>query len=69
MTNQNWAGSSFPMSLNTGSFIEFTMLNSGGGGSGVGCWVSDGHEDGGGVDGWVEDGGGVGIHGNPCLIN
>lgn len=64
-TNQNWSGSSFPMPLNIGSFTEFTILNSGGGGSGVDEGVSGG----GGVDEWDEGGGSLRIHGNPCLIN
>lgn len=56
------------MPLNTGSFTEFAILNSGGG-SGVGDGVSGGGEDGGGVDGCDESGGGVVIRGNPHLIN
>lgn len=50
MMKQNWFESSFPMPLNTCSFTEFTILNSGGGG-GVGDQVSGGGKDGGGVDG------------------
>jgi len=40
------------MPLNIGSFKEFALLNSGGGGDGVDDGVSGGGEDGGGVDGW-----------------
>lgn len=68
MTNQNWSGSSFPMPLNAGSLMEFTILDSGGGG-GVGDGVKSGGEDGGSVDGWDKGGGRVAIHENPCLIN
>lgn len=39
------------MPLNIGSFIEFAMLNGGGGGSGVGERLSGGGEDGGSVGG------------------
>jgi len=67
MTNQNCSGSSFPMPLNTGSFTEFPILNSGGGNS-VGDGVSSVGEDGGGVDGCDEGKGSVGIRGNPHLI-
>lgn len=56
------------MPLNISSFIEFTILNIGGG-NGVGDGVSDGGEDGGSVDGWDQGGGNVGIRENPCLIN
>lgn len=66
--NQNWFGSSFLMPLNSGSFTELAILDSGGGG-GVGDGVSGEGKDGGGVDGWDEGGGDVGIHGNNCLIN
>lgn len=45
------------------------MLNSGGGGTGVGDGLSGGGDDGGSVDGWDEDGGGVGIHWSHCPIN
>lgn len=70
MMNQNWSRSSFPTPLNTGSFMEFTILDSGcGGGGDVGDGVSGGDEDGGDVDGWNEGVGSVGIRGNPCLIN
>ena len=67
--NQNWSQPSFPTPLNTGSFRAFAILNSGGGGSGVGDGVSGRGEDVGGVDGWDEGGSGLGIRVNPCLIN
>lgn len=44
------------------SFIEFTILNGGGGGSCVGEGVCDVGEDKGSVGGW-------GIHMNPSFIN
>jgi len=56
------------MPLNAGSLMEFTILDSGGGG-GVGDGVKSGGEDGGSVDGWDKGGGRVAIHENPCLIN
>jgi len=59
MMKKNWARSSFPMPLNTGSFIEFTILNNESVG-GVGDGVSGGGEDGGGVDGCDEIRGDVG---------
>ena len=43
------------MPLNIVSFMEFAILNSGGGGGGVGDRLSGGGEDGGSVDGWDED--------------
>lgn len=61
MMNQNWSRSSFPKPLNRGSFTKLAMLNSGGGGGGMGE-ASDGGEVGGGV--------GVGnSRGNPYIIN
>jgi len=45
-----------------GNLTEFTILNGGRGGGGVGEGVCSGGEDGGGV-------GGCGIHRNPHLIN
>lgn len=59
---QNWFGSSFPKPLNTCSFTEFSILNSGGGRSGAGEGVCGNGEDGVSVGGW-------GIHGNPWFIN
>ena len=50
------------MSLNKGNFTEFSMLNYGGGGGGMGEVAGDGGEVGGGV-------GGGGSCGNPCLIH
>jgi len=60
--NQNWSGSSFPKSLNKGSFNEFSMLNCGGGGGGMGEVAGYGCEIGDGV-------GGGGSRRNPYLIN
>ena len=62
MTNQNWYGSSIPDPLNTKKFTEFSILDGGRGGSGVGEGICGEGEDGGGVGGW-------GIHKNPCLIS
>jgi len=59
--NQNWSGSSFPKPLNKGNFIEFSILNYGGGGGGTSEVGGEGGEFGGGM-------GGSGIRGNPCLI-
>jgi len=58
--NQNWSGSSFPKPLNKCSFIEFAMLNCGGGCGGMGEVMGDGGEVGGGV-------GGSGNRENPYL--
>ena len=60
--NQNWSRSSFPKPLNNDNFTKFTMLNCGGGDSGVGEVVGDSGEDGGGVGGW-------GIRKDPFFIN
>jgi len=60
--NQNWFGSSFPKSLNKGSFTAFSILNFGGAGGGTGEVGGDGGEVGGGV-------GIGGILGNLCRIS
>ena len=63
MTKQNWSGSSFHNPLNKVIFIEFSMLNyGGGGGGGVGEVADDCGEVGGGV-------GGGGSRRNPHFIN
>lgn len=51
MTNQNRLRYSFPTPLNIGSFREFTILNGGGGDSGLGEGVCSEGEDGSGVGG------------------
>lgn len=62
MMNQNWSESSVPGPLHIDNLIEFTILDGGRVGGGVGEGICGGAEDGGGVGGW-------GIHGNPCLIS